>query len=127
MNYRIYYDNSNDIIHTQFNGNLNKYDITKIVVEILEQAVEYECYRFLNDYRKAQIYHSVHELYNPVDIFSTVAKVFQFDSKKLYRAVVYNDLSFPEQKINADEFDRPGINVRFFMDFEAAQKWLIES
>ncbi len=125
MPHVIIFDAAAGIIRTKVEGNLDLNEMERLTSNLLRAAQRNKCYRFLTDYRAANLNLTVEELYMIPDVISGFAHLYSIPSHNFKRAMVadksWNQFSFYEQ-ISVEKQQK----AKLFHSQAEAEAWLLQ-
>ena len=114
------------IIETAVKGLVNQDELKNVFSDGVQLAKEKDCFRFLNDFREANIQMSTMELYELPEILSGISTSQGIQAGRLWRALVVGT-SYTSDAIFAENVTvNRGQHVKFFHDIEEARAWLLK-
>jgi hypothetical protein len=127
MPYTIHYNPEMHIIETTVKGIVNQDELKKIFSSGVQLAKEKDCFRFLNDFRAANIQMSTMDLYKLPDILSEISTSLGIQANRFWRALVVSP-SYARDAIFAEDVTvNRGQHARFFHNLEEAREWLLKN
>ncbi len=126
MSHIIRYNPETDIIEITVKGLANQEELKEVFSQGIQLAKEKNCFRFLNDFREANIQMSTMDLYKLPEILSEISTPLGIPASKLRRALVISPSYTRDATFAEDVAVNRGQHAKFFHNVEEAKEWLLK-
>lgn len=117
-NFNVEYNAEFECVIATFNGKFTKDTIIEYRQEIMRITNEYDCKKFINDIRKADIDYSIGEIY------FTPRKMIEGDyGRDWKRAIVVNEIN-DKMRFFETTSSNQGLQLKLFDNYNDALSWL---